>query len=117
MMESYRYFFSCSPVFDTAKENFNSAPPPVGGTPEGADLDLAALASAIKKRGLGEAAILLLEMHRPFGGVFHALACVSWPFFSPLLGASYYNRVLSVLEDQSAIEKLILLLERGRDGA
>ncbi len=79
-------------------------------------VDLAAkiskVANVIVARGLGAPAIFLLESYKPLHRLGHNSALISMPLIYPLVGKDLYNSTLQLLEDNQAVEYLILEIER-----
>ena len=57
-------------------------------------------------------AIFILELHKPFATVLHALATFSQPVIDALVGQRFSHRVLPLLGSRDAIEALIVAIEQ-----
>lgn len=64
------------------------------------------LAARIKRAGLEDLALFLLEAHRPLSGVFSHLAQILTPLLPPALGKEYFE----LLSDRTSLAKLEVLL-------
>jgi hypothetical protein len=68
------------------------------------------LALGIKRAGLEELVIFVLEAHRPLSGVFSHLAQILTPLVPAALGKEYFE----LLSDRKNLERLEILLEAKR---
>ena len=64
------------------------------------------IASAIIQRGFGLPALLVLEMHQPLIGLFHAGVLLSSPLLLLLVGREFYSRALKLLQSREAVAML-----------
>ena len=71
---------------------------------------LSNLVAGIKRAGLEELVLFMIEAHRPLSGVFAHLAQILTPLLPPALGKEYFE----LLSDRSNLEKLEALLEAQR---
>jgi len=74
-----------------------------------------AISDAIVSRGLREPAIFLLELCKPLMGCMREVYTVSEPLTTSLAGSERALTVRELLSSNSAVEQLILCLERSRD--
>lgn len=70
------------------------------------------IANTIARRGLAMPAVFVLELHKPFATVLHALATFSQPVIDALVGPRFSQRMLPILGSRAAIEALIVEIER-----
>ena len=69
------------------------------------------LSNEVIKRRFEAPAIFILEMYRPFVTLGHSLSLVAAPILLPIFGAKNFSLAIKALEDRSAIEQLIELIE------
>jgi uncharacterized membrane protein len=70
-------------------------------------------ASAIQRRHMAPAAILLLEMAKPFSWLFMNVSAGAEPLLSPFLGTQRTERISRFFNNRENLEYLIQLLEEG----
>lgn len=75
------------------------------------------IASDIVRRGLQTPAILLLETHKPLGGLLSQAAVAAAPFALPFVGFDLYADISRLIARPENIERVIRRIEQLSAGA
>ena len=74
-------------------------------------------ASALQRRHLAPAAIIVLEMVKPFSWLLMNISAGAEPILSPFLGTERTGRLSRFFHNRANLEYLIQLLEEGKKGS
>lgn len=84
-------------------------------TPEEEEYLIAQLTYEIKRRKMETPAVFFIEAHKPLSGLAESLAVVLTPFLAPFMGLGNVQGYGRLLNDRSAIDRLLLALEDPSD--